>query len=164
MKKLTVPVFLFSCLLMLTAAKPTDALAEEASTWYVLSRDEVNIRAEASTSSDVVGRVYAGDALTVDRTQTDRQGRTWMHCADLSCEAGEGWVFGLYLVSGEVDTTGFDGVIRANGRVAARQGVEGERRAWLRSGAAVTVYAAGGDWAVTNHGYIMTDYIDALED
>lgn len=155
-------VILMAVLLLMLPA----AMAEEA-TWSVLCQPDsyVSIRGRASTSGSVEGRLYLGDAVTVDKLATDDQGRSWAHCIGLSVEAGSGWVCAGYLAQGEatVYEQGAAGVIKANGRVAARKSIDGERREWLRDGDTATVWGVCGNWAVTDKGYVKAEYLEVAE-
>ena len=50
--------------------------------------------------------------------------------------------------------------IVAEGRVAARKWIEGPVARWIQPGETVTVFWMSSEWAVTDRGYIRSEYID----
>ena len=50
-------------------------------------------------------------------------------------------------------------VIRSNGRVACRKCIEGQRRCWAYDGDEVSVWYMADGWAVTNKGFIRTEFL-----
>lgn len=134
------------------------AVASAETTMYVVCKpeSEVSIRNEDSENSSREGRLSLGDAVVVDKTSSDGK---WFHCIGLGIEAGDGWVSAQYLTYEPVVIETFSGEIDSKGRVAVRKSPGGKRTDWLNSGSLVTVYAIAGEWAVTDRGYIMAEYI-----
>ena len=54
-------------------------------------------------------------------------------------------------------------VVEANGRVAVRAGIAGERVRWT-SRTALTVLARSGEWALVRGGAMMESYLSYLEE
>lgn len=146
MRKYLVIFLMFLCVSVATA---------KADTRYVLVRSELNVRGKASLGSEIHGRLFAGDRVNVARTYKD-----WCFLEDLPSEEGCGWVSSTYLVAEPV--TQYDGnpaIISANGRVAVRKTINGERTQWVHPGDTVSVYAMSETWSVTDRGYIKTEYL-----
>lgn len=126
----------------------------------------VTVRSSAGLRGGSIGRLYLGDSVQVDSVKRDSSGRNWWHCTGLACESEAGYVCMDYLTDGDCTLYGQHGTpaaVTANGRVAARKSVGGERKSWLKPGASVTVYAVCGDWAVTNRGYVRREYLSIQE-
>lgn len=118
--------------------------------------DWVHARDRASTKSESLGMLVTGDRVKIDGH--NRNG--FMHVIDLRLEETEGWIYAGYLVTEEpVDMGGELHWIRANGRVACRKYLDGPRRCWVIDGSTVKVYYMGGGWAVTNKGFIQSEFI-----
>ena len=126
----------------------------KAETKYVLVQSELNVRSRASLGSEVRGRLYNGDEVKVTRTY-----RGWSFLEDLPSEEGFGWVSSGYLVDHPVEEVCKQGVIAANGRVALRKTVSGDRKAWAYPGDVLTVYGKSDIWSVTDRGYIKTEFL-----
>lgn len=123
--------------------------------------DWVHARDRASTKSESLGMLMTGDSVIIDGKH--RNG--FMHVTDLRLEQAEGWVYAGYLIDEKPeDLGGAKGVIRANGRVMCRKYVDGPRRCWIDSGAEVKVYYMGGGWAVTNRGFIKSEFVEVTGD
>lgn len=126
-----------------------------AETKYVLVQSELNVRAGPSLGSQIYGRLFTGDAVQVTKTYRD-----WCYLEGLPSEEGHGWISSKYIVDDPV--TEMDKVpatIQANGRVAIRDSVDGKRIAWAHPGDVAYVYGTSDLWAVTDRGYIKTEYL-----
>ena len=155
---LIIAILMLMVLLVLIAA--TEAKAETEARW-VLCRpgDWVNARRKPSTRSESLGRLECGDRIWTDGKE--RHG--FLHVVNLSMEESEGWVYAGYVVDGPSDGEGTMQVtVQASGRVALQKCRDGERRGWAKSGNTLTVYAFGGGWAVTNRGWIRTEYLEGV--
>ena len=119
-------------------------------------KSHVNVRKSAKKGSDEIGRLYAGDSVTVDGMTKNG----FVHCVNMSNEWGEGWVYKGYLVQEKPIITGESARISANGRVKCRRYVNGKRQGWARDGDTVKVYAYTSEWALTSKGFIKTEFID----
>lgn len=152
-------------LFLITAAAATFAIsawcyafAEEEEAWIICQPGSyVNVRESPKKSGTEMGRLELGDKVTTD-------GKTkngYSHCVDLSMEQTEGWIFTGYLTDEEpeiMDAATFQ--IRAGGRTASRRWVDGPVRKWIQPGKQVKVYAMNSTWAVTNRGFIRSDFIE----
>lgn len=125
---------------------------------YVLCMDRVNIRLGASSKSDAIGWLEPGDVVYPD----GKKKNGYYHCEIPSIEAGEGWVFGGYLVDDKPERAWCKGVVTGNGKVQARKYVKGKRTRWLKPGGVMKVYWVSDEWCITDCGYVMTDFIELV--
>lgn len=142
-----VAILLFYLLMSVVTAKADER--------YVLVRSELNVRGKPSLGSEIHGRLFSGDCVEVSKTY-----HGWCFLEGLPSEEGCGWVSASYLVKEPV--TQYDGIpaiISANGRVAARKSPDGDRKSWLHPGDQVLLYGMSDVWAVTDRGYIKTEYL-----
>ena len=124
---------------------------------WVMCKSFVNVRFRARKRAAVLGRVESGEQVWTD----GKRDGPYVHVVRLSMESEDGWIHGGYLVDEE--PARMDGEryrVCSNGRVALRRTVDGPRRAWGKSGSTLKVYAMGGGWALTNRGYIRTEFIE----
>lgn len=126
--------------------KPTDSHGKQ---------NEVMIREKPRRKAGVVGTVTGGDMLITDWDEKDG----WIHVIDLANETGEGWIFEGYIAFTEPRRIGETMQICANGRVACRQWIGGKRTAWAKAGETVTVYWIAGEDAVTDRGFIRSEFL-----
>ena len=136
----------FICLLMFLCMYSISL----ADTKYVLVQSELNVRSKPSLGSYIYGRLFTGETVNVTRTYRD-----WCYLEGLHSDEGNGWVNSKYLVNEPV-TQMYDAtaIIRANGRVAIRDSVDGKRISWAHPGDVVCVYGTSEFWTVTDKGYV----------
>ena len=135
-----------------------DAWAEEQLTeaWVLCQPDSwVNIRSRASSKSESTGTLFSGDRIWIDGKTKDG----FAHVDKCTTEAGEGWVHAGYIVFDEPELICERCKISSNGRVAARRTIDGQIRRWMQDGDAVGVIQVAGEWALTDMGFIKTEYI-----
>lgn len=129
---------------------------------YVMLKagDYLHVRTGPGKRYEKLGYLESGDRVITDGWIRGK----WVHVIGLSMEETEGWIYGGYIVDEMPEQ--MDGEIykvTARGRVACRKWAWGPRQGWVKRGSRVKVYAMGGGWALTNRGYIMSDYLDACE-
>lgn len=132
--------------------------AEVTTRAWVMCRpgDWVNVREWGSRSAASLGRLEAGDDFRV----TGRTRDGWAE-AEVSLEESTGWIYAGYIVFEEPVCWGGKAFpIRSNGRVACRKHIGGDRIAWVVDGSTVQVFYAADGWAVTNRGWIRSEFID----
>ena len=78
---------------------------------------------------------------------------------DVANETGEGWIHGGYVVWQEPRTVNAEMIVTGGRRVACRNSIGGKLVRWAQRGATVTVYLTDGEWAVTDKGYVMLEYL-----
>ena len=134
---------------------------EGTTTMWILCQpgDYVHARSGASTRRESLGRLVTGDHVEVDGRVKDG----FAHVARLALEEDEGWIYAGYLIEEEPkDARGMVFTICANGRVACRKYIDGPRRCWVVDGSQVKVYGYTSQWAVTNKGFVRTEFVDGL--
>lgn len=123
---------------------------------WALCKTYVNIRMHPSTKSMSVGRLYCGDGIETDGVYKDG----WMHCINLLCEMDEGWIYAGYMTDNEPEQIDTECKINANGRVALRNQVNGDRIAWIQPGGKINVLWKSDEWSLTSRGYIKTEFLE----
>ena len=145
---LSVLVFLIFCLIQ-------SVRAEDA--WILCQPDSwVNIR-EKPGNGKKTGYLEIGQKITLDGTR--RAG--YAHITDANTESGEGWVSTAYIVMDPPMVESVRAWVDADGRVACRRSIGGNRRKWLRGGDELILYASSAEWSVTSEGFIQSQYIIA---
>ena len=108
--------------------------------------------------SEIVGRLDFGDYFMTDAES--KNGFIW---ADGIGEYGEAWIYCGYVVTEEPKIVNEQYVCVAKTRVACRRWMGGpkvEKTPWLTNGSNVFVYAIADGWAVTNRGYIKSEWLE----
>lgn len=146
MKK--VLTILFAVLMVSTA---------QAETAFILCQPDsyVNVRETPSYHGAECGQFYVGDDFETDGIT--RNG--FLHIINANFECSEAWVFAGFVTYYPVIVERIDGAVEAKGRVACRRSIDGKRRAWLKDGQNVVIYARADDWSITNRGFIQTRYL-----
>lgn len=133
-------------------------------TLYVLCKPTsfVNVREFPKKRGTIVGRLECGDEVL---TLREKRGK-YLKIYGPAFDASEEWVHGGYLTEDqpEIWPEGKAYKVIGKGRVAVRRYVRGKRRVWTQPGKTVTVYAMTAEWALTNRGYIQTEYLEAAEE
>ena len=160
-KKIILLAGIFSILLALSFGISNSILEARAEgqtvrAWIMCQpKDYVNARMGPSTKSDSIGMLETGYEFEID-------GKTkngFAH-AYVSLEADQAWIHSGYIVFSEpINMGGAKRTIRADGRVACRKRIGGERRCWVNDGDVVRVYYQSDEWSVTDKGFIQTQYI-----
>lgn len=98
-------------------------------TRYVFCDGVLNVRMSPRSGSEITGYLFCGDEVTVDDYSKDG---AWVHVTGLPTEYGEGWIAYRYTSAEEVELLEEEtlAVVEANGRVAVRAGIAGERVRW----------------------------------
>jgi len=118
---------------------------------------QVNIRDRATTHSDIIGHLYAGDRVEI--LDSARSGGITWYRIDAATETGTGWVSGTYLVSESPVYRGTMATVEASGRAALRKAPDGQRIAWLAPGDRIMVISSSGIWSMTDRGYVQTQFL-----
>ncbi len=124
--------------------------------WVVCQPDSyVNVREFAKKRSEAVAMGELGDWFWSDMKTKNG----FIHVYGWF-EAGDGWINKGYVVYDEPEPV--DGCYRisSNGRVACRRTIGGNRRCWAYCDDIVMVYWKTDEWAVTNMGFIKTEFIN----
>lgn len=158
MRKLFVLVMVLivvSCVLQIVRCE--DAVEEA---WIICNPEScVIMREKASRKSCTAGYLYVGDKI-----ETDGKVRNgFLHLVNVSNEIYDGWVNTGYVTYFEPETCKKSmEVIR--GKTAARSCVKGDVKKRLKKGTIVTVYAFSEEWSVTSAGYIMTKFLEDVDE
>ena len=125
--------------------------------YFILCKPKstVNARYSPSTRSEVVGWFDCGDYVETDGITKNG----FVHIVDCSLEVSEAWISARYLVEDQPTIFEIRVIVIGGGRVAARRWVNGQRARWVKPGQEVTVYAWSDEWAITNRGYIKTEFL-----
>lgn len=159
-----ITAMLFAAIMLIAVAGIVYARAADmdlTEAWILCQPDSyVNIRARASSKSQIDGYLLSGDRIWLDGETCDG----FAHIDRASTERGEGWVHAGYIVFDKPQDINRQCVIRTNGRVACRRTIDGHRRCWVVNGSTVYVYKIAGEWAVTDKGFIKSEYISGAEE
>ena len=136
------------------------AIGAAAESRWVLCKSYVNVRIGPGKTSEVVGRLDAGDEFETDGTR--RNG--FLRVLGIG-ENGNGWVYAGYTSTEKPEQVNERYVCVARKRVACRRWTKGPRisgkTGWLYNGSNVTVYWKTEKWCVTNRGYIAAAWLEA---
>ena len=146
-------IIILLCLLLICEA----AYAE---TVYILCQPDsyVNIRSAPKKSAEVIGWYELGFECETDGVK--KYG--FLHLINLGLESETGWVNAGFVSRYPLTIETVKGYIQADGRVACRRAVNGQRRKWLTDGAEVVIYARSDGWSITNQGFIQTAYLGGI--
>jgi hypothetical protein len=119
--------------------------------------DHVNLRMEPKKDSKSVGFLECGDSF-----ETDGENRNgWFRVLNRGeCEC---WIYCGYVVTEQPEEVNENYVVVARDKLACRRWVNGpqiEGRKWLKNGTNVQVFYIAEGWAVTNLGYMQTEWLE----
>ena len=114
----------------------------------------VNIRSRPG------GPVFAGATCGAEMWTDNKQRSGFLHVLDLAAEQDTGWISCRYIVYDRPEEINRQMVITGEGRIAARKWIGGEIVRWMKPGDTVTVYWWSAEWSVTDHGYIMSVFLE----
>ena len=126
---------------------------------YVICRpgSYVCVRNQPKKGGTEAGRFDCGDYVITDGIEKNG----YLHI--LGAMEGDGWIYKGNIVPDQPVIERKQMRISSNWNVACRRCVKGKRNGYLQNGDTVTVYAMSEEWAVTNRGYIMTEFLEADE-
>ena len=136
--------------------------AKQTYTYWAMCQpgDRVNLRMEPDKRSTAVGWLECGDSFETDGTI--RNG--WLRAQGVGeCEC---WIYCGYVVTEKPVPVYENYVCVAKKQVACRRWVDGPqivdkgRKRWLQNGSSVSVFYIAGEWAVTNRGYIKSQWLE----
>lgn len=147
------------CIILCLAAFLTcfSAFGEEERVFILCNpKTSVNVRRTPKKGAEVTGRLEFGDWVDTDFKKKNG----FLHVYGIT-EDGEGWIFAGYVVEDEpVKLEKAWASIGANGRVRTYRWVNGRKNGWVKVCDQVKVYGMSAEWAVTDHGYIRTKYLE----
>ena len=131
-----------------------DTITEEV--WVLCEPNgTVNIRSKPG------GAVFGGTSCGAKMWTDNRQRDGFLHVLELNAEEETGWISARYIVYDEPHPVDAVMVITSVGRVAVRKWIGGKIIKWLQNGEPVTVYWMSDTWAVTEYGYIKSEFLEA---
>ena len=151
---------LFALSWVISGFSMTEAHADEPiyEVWVMCRPDsEVYIRSKPRKDAPIAGSAVCGDYFRTDW----RERNGFVHVTDVPNESGEGWISKRYIVCMEPMFVAYTMTVHSRGRVAVRNYPQGKRTRWVANGTELRVYCVADGWAVTELGYIMTQYLEA---
>lgn len=141
-------------LIVLIAVLP--ASADEHELFIICNPNSyVCVRGSPDKGAERTGLLDCGDSVITDGEKKNG----FLHILWIT-EADEGWVFLGYVVEDKPIIETVHANVAATGRVAARRYIGGKRRCWVNVCSEVKVYARTDEWAVTNKGFIQSQYLE----
>lgn len=140
-------LIIFLCLMMAVSAAFADTV-------YVLCQPDsfVYVREFPKKGAQMAGYAELGDALETDGVKKNGFIR-------VGGFEGYAWISMGFITDSPVTIFKAKTQINSKGRVACRRSINGTRRKWLKDGTEVVIYAFSADWAITNQGFIQTQYL-----
>ena len=142
--------------LMLTGAGKAED--EEGQQCWVLCHPDSCVCLRAAprkTGIEFGGAMLGADMLTDGKTRNG-----YLHVFDLNAEETAGWISCRYVVFDEPREIECELRVQAQGRVAVRKWINGKIIKWMHDGDQIYVYAMSDEWAVTDRGYIKTEFLE----
>ena len=130
---------------------------EQLATCWIMCKpgSYVTIRSTPGKNGQVNGYLDSGDSFQTDGESKDG----WISC----CSGEGGWVYCGYVVTEKPQIVGERYICAAKKQVACRKWMGGPQidgRPWLRNGEFVQVFLMADGWAITNRGYIRSEWLD----
>lgn len=116
----------------------------------------VNIRSSPG------GPVFAGATCGAEMWTDNKQRSGFLHVTELAAEEDEGWISCRYIVYDEPEAVNGPMAVAGEGRVAARKWIGGKIIRWLQPGDSVYVFWMSSEWAVTDCGYIRSEFLEVI--
>lgn len=116
----------------------------------------VCVRKSPKKSAEETGWLDFGDSILTDGVKKNG----YLHVLGIT-EDGEGWVFAGNVVGDKPQKLkNARANVAATGRVMSYRWINGARNGYVKLGTDVYVYAISDEWAVTDRGYIRTEYLE----
>ena len=131
---------------------------EQLATCWIMCKpgSRVEIRERPDKGSGSMGYLECGDSFQTTGESEDG----WIVC----CGVGEGgWVYCGYVVTEKPEKIGERYVCAANKQAACRKWMGGpqiEEAPWIKNGQFCQVFCMADGWAVTNRGYIKSEWLE----
>ena len=144
-------VLITFCIMLLQEA----GLAEDV--WVLCDPDSfVCVREAPRKTAFAVGGITCGTLLETD----GKEKGNFIHVINIHAEDDTGWISKQYIVYSEPKPLYQSATVVSNGRLAARKGVGGKVRKWLKPMDTLTIYWWSDEWCLTNYGYVQTAYLE----
>jgi len=133
------------------------ATAEEETVWVLCDPESyVCIRNFPKKSANAFGGTTCGRTLKSD----GKEKNGFIHVVDLAAEEDNGWISAMYIVHEAPVIVRQPAIVVSNGRLAARNGVNGKVKKWLKPMEHLTVLCWTSEWCLTNYGYVRSEFLD----
>ena len=133
---------------------------ETLATCYVMCKpgSYVMVHHTPSEKGDVIGYLDSGDSFKTDGTSKNG----WIRSCDVG--DGPGWVYCGYVVTEKPEKIGERYVCVANKQAVCRRWIGGPqldgKAGWIKNGQFCQVFLIADGWAVTNRGYIKSEWLE----
>ena len=126
-----------------------------ADTGYIICQpnDYINVRIKPTRKSDAIGHLDCGDS--VELYDVEKNG--FIKCSGFE---DDGWVSKRYIVYEKPQVVNSMAYVVCKGRLAARKWIKGKLRKWLYNGDKIKVYCMTDEWAVTDKGFVQSQYLE----
>jgi hypothetical protein len=152
-------VILLICIALAAYAIATEINRAHAETVYakqwIMCKDYVLIRMGPSRKSPEVGQLDPADEIEID-------GKTKDGFAHIVSPV-DGWVWAGNIVDSKPEKIDGTGYVIANKRLYCRRWIDGptvEEKPYVINGSEVKVFWIGGGWALTNRGYLQSEWLE----
>lgn len=122
---------------------------------WIMCKDYVIIRSEASKGSMECGQLDPGDDIETD----ERIVNGFIHIVS----PVDGWVWAGNVVESPPEKIEAYGYVIAKNQVACRRWVNGpqtEKNPWAKNGTMIKVFWICDEWALTSRGYIQAEWLE----
>lgn len=125
--------------------------------WVLCDPDSfVCVRDAPRKTSYAFGGITCGSRLTSDGKQKNH----YLHVVEVPAESDTGWISTMFIVYDEPIPLYQSATVVSNGRLAARKGIGGKVRKWLKPMDQLTIYWWSNEWCLTNYGYVQSMYLE----
>ena len=146
-------LIVIACLAAILPASGTEAVC------YIICNPQsyVCVRNKPKKGGKEAGRFDCGDYIITDGVKKNG----YLHI--LGGFEGDSWVYAGNVVPDQPVIEKQKMRSNSNWSVVCRRSVKGEKVGTLKNGDTVTVYARSQEWAVTDKGYIMIEFLEVDE-
>jgi hypothetical protein len=130
-----------------------DTITEEV---WVLCEPTGTVNIRSKPGGRIFGGTTCGSKLWTDNKQRDG----FIHVLELAAEEETGWISARYIVYDEPHEVNEEMIVACEGRVACRKWIGGKIIHWLHEGDEVLVFWMSDSWAVTENGYIRSEFLE----
>ena len=106
------------------------------------------------------GEIFGGAICGSDMLTDEKVSGGYLHVFDLAAEESKGWISTRYIVYDEPEAVHRMMTVHADGRVACRKWIGGKVNSWAYDKETVFVYVISYEWAVTDRGYIRSEFLE----
>ena len=150
MKKIISILIVFACLSSILPASGSEDV------YFIICNPNsyVCVRNSPKKGNNETGRFDCGDYVRSDGVKKNG----YLHITEAM--EGDGWIYAGNVVEDQPVIEKQKMRVNSNSNVICRRSVNGKKVGILTNGDVVTVYARSEKWAVTDKGYIMTEYLE----